>query len=84
MFRDARGLECDLLYENGNGIGAIEIKSSATVASDDALNRIARVLPQISGKVVVCGGAERHSRRDVVPLAGLRAVLERFERSAMR
>lgn len=86
FFRDARGLECDLLYENGNGIGAIEIKSSATVASDDfnALNRIARVLPQISGKVVVCGGAKRHSRRDVVPLAGLRAVLERFERSAMR
>lgn len=84
FFRDARGLECDLLYENGNGIGAIEIKSSATVASDDALNRIARVLPQISGKVVVYGGAERHSRRDVVPLAGLRAVLERFERSAMR
>ena len=60
FFRDARGLECDLLYENGNGIGAIEIKSSATVASDDfnALNRIARVLPQISGKVVVYGGAE--------------------------
>lgn len=84
FFRDARGLECDLLYENGNGIGAIEIKSSATVASDDALNRIARVLPQISGKVVVYGGAERHSRRDVVPLSGLRAVLERFERSAMR
>lgn len=84
FFRDARGLECDLLYENGNGIGAIEIKSGATVTSDDALNRIARVLPQISGKVVVCGGAERHSRRDVVPLAGLRAVLERFERSAMR
>lgn len=84
FFRDARGLECDLLYENGNGIGAIEIKSGATVTSDDALNRIARVLPQISGKVVVYGGAERHSRRDVVPLAGLRAVLERFERSAMR
>lgn len=84
FFRDARGLECDLLYENGNGIGAIEIKSGATVASDDALNRIARVLPQISGKVVVCGGAKRQSRRDVVPLAGLRAVLERFERSAMR
>lgn len=88
FFRDARGLECDLLYENGNGIGAIEIKSGATVASNDfnALNRIAQMLPQISGKVVVCGGANRQSRRDgtVVPLAGLRAVLERFERSAMR
>ena len=37
-----RGLECDRLYENGNGIGAIEIKSGATIASDyfDALKRI--------------------------------------------
>ena len=88
FFRDARGLECDLLYENGNGIGAIEIESGATVASDDfnALNRVAQVLPQISGKAVVYGGADRQSRRagEVVPLAGLRAALEGFERRAMR
>lgn len=88
FFRDARGLECDLLYENGNGIGTIEIKSGATVASDyfNALNRVAQVLPQISGKAVVYGGADRQSRRDgeVVPLVGLRAVLEGFERRAMR
>ena len=88
FFRDARGLECDLLYENGNGIGAIEIKSGATVASDDfnALNRVAQVLPQISGKAVVYGGADRQSRRagEVVPLDGLRAALEGFERCAMR
>ncbi len=84
FFRDARGLECDLLYENGNGICAIEIKSGATIASDyfNALNRIARVLPQISGKAVVYGGADRQSRRDgeVVPLAGLGEVLEQFDR----
>ena len=84
FFRDARGLECDLLYENGDGICAIEIKSGATIASDyfNALNRIAKVLPQISGKMVVYGGADRQSRRDgeVVPLAGLGEVLERFER----
>ena len=84
FFRDARGLECDLLYENGDGICAIEIKSGATIASDyfNALNRIAKVLPQISGKVVVYGGADRQSRRDgeVVPLAGLGEVLEWFER----
>lgn len=84
FFRDARGLECDLLYENGNGICAIEIKSGATIASDyfNALNRIARVLPQISGKAVVYGGADRQSRRDgeVVPLASLGEVLEQFDR----
>ena len=84
FFRDIRGLECDLLYENGNGIGAIEIKAGATIASDYfyALNRIAKVLPQISAKAVVYGGADRQSRQDgeVVPLADLGEVLERFER----
>ena len=84
FFRDVRGLECDLLYEDGNDIGAIEIKSGATIASDyfDALNRIAKVLPQISAKAVVYGGRERQSRRDgeVVPLADLGEVLKRFER----
>ena len=84
FFRDIRGLECDLLYENGNGIGAIEIKSGATIASDyfDALNRIAKVLPQISAKAVVYGGLDRQCRRDgeVVPLADLGEVLKRFDR----
>ncbi len=84
FFRDTRGLECDLLYENGNGLGAIEIKSGATIASDyfDALNRITKVLPQISAKAVVYGGTDRQSRRDgeVVPLADLVEVLERFDR----
>ena len=84
FFRDTRGLECDLLYENGNGIGAIEIKSGATIASDyfDTLNRITKVLPKISTKAVVYGGADRQSRRDgeVVPLADLVEVLERFDR----
>ena len=84
FFRDIRGLECDLLYEDGNSIGAIEIKSGATIASDyfDALNRIAKVLPQISTKAVVYGGLDRQSRRDgeVVPLADLGEVFKRFER----
>ena len=80
FFRDSRGLECDLLYENGNGMGAIEIKSGATVASDwfDSLNRVAKELPEIATKAVVYGGAERQSRRDgeVVPLSGLGGMLE--------
>ena len=31
FFRDADGLECDLLYENGNGIGVIETKSGTKI-----------------------------------------------------
>ena len=83
FFRDSRGLECDLLYQTGLGIGAIEIKSGSTVASDyfHSLNRVAELIPGVSTKAVVYGGAERQSRSDceVVPLAGLAGVLERFE-----
>lgn len=83
FFRDARGLECDLLYETGRGIGAIEIKSGATVASDyfHSLVRVGELVPGISLKAVVYGGAVRQSRSDyeVVPLAGLAGMLERFD-----
>ncbi len=83
FFRDSRGLECDLLYENGHGITAMEIKSGATVASDwfDLLNRVAKELPEIASKNIVYGGAERQSRRDgeVVPLTSLGEVLERID-----
>lgn len=83
FFRDARGLECDLLYETGRGIGAIEIKSGATVASDffRSLDRVAELVPEVSMKAVVYGGAVRQSRSDyeVVPLAGLAGTLERFD-----
>ena len=33
FFRDSSGLECDLFYETGHGISAIEAKSGSTVAS---------------------------------------------------
>ena len=83
FFRDSQGLECDLVCENGNGMGAIEIKSGATVASDwfDSLNRVAKALPQIASRAIVYGGSDRQSRRDaeVVPLADLSEILERFE-----
>ncbi|MCE2459015.1 MAG: DUF4143 domain-containing protein, partial [Dehalococcoidia bacterium] len=51
FFRDSRGLECDLLYETGHGIHAIEVKSGATVSSDyfRSLNRVAEF---------VCMGAQ--------------------------
>ncbi|MCY3852423.1 MAG: ATP-binding protein [Gammaproteobacteria bacterium] len=83
FFRDSRGLECDLLFETARGIGAIEIKSGATVASDffDALNAVEKLIPKVSMKAVVFGGGERQSRSagEVVPFVDLRDVLERFE-----
>ena len=83
FFRDSRGLECDLLFETGRDMCAIEIKSGATIASDyfHALERVARSVPQISTKVVVYGGTVRQSRSagDVVPFSELSDLLERFE-----
>ena len=83
FFRDVRGLECDLLYEKGNGIGAIEIKSGATVAPEwfDGLDRIAAVLPGIGVRAVVHGGLERQSRRggEAVPLSALGELLARLD-----
>ncbi len=83
FFRDARGLECDILYETGRGIGAIEVKSGSTVASDycDSLNRIADLMSNISAKAVVYGGEARQSRGDceIVPLGDLSGTLERFD-----
>lgn len=83
FFRDKRGLECDILYETGDGVGAIEVKAGATIASDyfRALKRVAKVLTRIHSKAVVYGGTDRQSRRDakVAPLADLPKVLERFD-----
>ena len=87
FFRDARGLECDLLYETGQSLGAVEIKSGSTVPSDafNSLNRVADLLPAVSVKAVVTGGADRQSRRDgeVVPLADLPDLLKRFDHDPM-
>ena len=74
FYRDSSGLECDLLYETGDGMVAIEVKSGATVISDyfRTLNRVAEIVPRISSKAVVYGGTARQSRSDceVVPLDG--------------
>ncbi len=83
FFRDARGLECDLFYETAHGIGALEIKSGATVASDyfTSLHRVADLIPNITSKAVIYGGATRQTRGDAeaVPLADLGGVLDGFE-----
>ena len=80
---DARAHSGRWYRETGSGMGAIEAKSGATVASDwfDSLNRVAKELPGITTRAVVYGGAERQSRRDgdVVPLIGLSGMLGRME-----
>ena len=82
FFRDSRGLECDLFYETGRGIGAIEIKAGSTITSTffDPLHRVAKLLPQISSKVVVYGGPTSQSRTagDIVRLRDLNKTLRRL------
>lgn len=84
FFRDVRGLECDVLYRVGDKICAIEAKAGSTITSDyfDALNRVASVLPDITGKTVVYGGADRQSRShgEVVPLSEIGKALDDFDR----
>ena len=83
FFRDAQGLECDLLYETGRGVAAIEAKAGSTISSDyfTSLNRVAELVPEISAKAVVYAGPTRQSRSDceVVPLGELGGMLERLE-----
>ena len=88
FFRDARGLECDLFYDTGQGIGAIEIKSGATVTSDymRSIDRVAALVPEVSWKAVVYGGDQGQSRTncEIVPLSGLTALLQRSEPGQIR
>jgi len=83
FFRDSRGLECDLLFETAGGLCAMEIKSSATVATDffTPLDTVATALGGVAVKAVVYGGAARQSRNagEVVPFDDLHGFLERFE-----
>ena len=83
FFRDSRGQECDLLVEAGVGMGAIEIKSGATIATDyfDSLNAVAKLIPDVSTKAVVYGGTVRQSRSagEVVPFDELYDLLERLQ-----
>src|SRR5258706_503599 len=63
FFRDAHGLEVDLLVDRGADIVAVEAKSGSTVASDafDALTRVAELIPEIRERLVVHGGRDAWS-----------------------
>lgn len=83
FFRDSKGLECDVFYETGDGIYAIEAKSGSTITSDyfRSLDRVAGLVPEVAIKAVVYGGTTRQSRSDgeVVPLADLGGLLQRLD-----
>ena len=84
FFRDSRGLECDLLYRTGRGVAAVEVKSGMTVADDhfDGLVRVGELVPEVTARVLVHGGAGRQTRRgcEAAPLDELAQTLESFER----
>ena len=86
FFRDSRGLECDLLYERGHGINAVEAKSGATVATEwiTRMGRVAATVPAITGKTIAYGGDKAMNWRDVgiVPLDELADALTRFDAGA--
>ena len=83
FYRESAGLECDLFYETGRGILAVEIKSGATVASDwfKPLHRVAATVPTVAARTVVFGGDQQQSRSevDVVPFSSFPAALSRFD-----
>ncbi len=83
FYRDSNKLECDLLYETGRGINAIEAKSGATVASGwtRSLTRVAAAVPDITAQTIVFSGDRAQSRSgvDVTPLAEFASTLERFD-----
>ncbi len=70
-FRDAKGLEVDLVVEEGRNVRGVEVKSGATVASDffGALKRLGTVLQKrealhYSARLVF-GGAGRWKQEEV-------------------
>ena len=83
FFRDSKGLECDLLCPAGGGIAAFEVKSGATVSSEhfQPLHRIAKLVPGVTSKTVVYGGATRQSRSDseAIALADLPGTLKMLD-----
>ncbi len=84
FYRDSQGLECDLLYESGTELIAIEVKAGTNIASDwfKPLHMIEQAIPNVSKKIVVYGGNIAHRRRsqgEYIPVGELSGVLEQFE-----
>ena len=80
FLRTADGLECDLLYERGDGLVAVEIKSGATPGNAwfAGLRRIERTVPRVVATGLVYGGVERQVRSaaTAVPLGEFAGLLD--------
>ncbi len=65
FFRDAHGLEIDLLIERGADIVGVEAKSGATVPLEmfHPIEGVAALIPQLRERFVVHGGAESFRAR---------------------
>ena len=83
FFRDHRGLGCDLLLETATGIVTIEVKSGETISSSyfTSLDKINKLIPNISTKAVVYAGTDRQSRSigEIVPFVEFYDMLKYFD-----
>jgi predicted AAA+ superfamily ATPase len=63
FFRDAHGLEVDLLVERSRELVGVEVKSGATVPIEAfaPLESVSRLLPELRTRIVLHGGAESWS-----------------------
>jgi predicted AAA+ superfamily ATPase len=63
FFRDAHGLEVDLLIERSRALVGVEVKSGATVPMEAfaPLESVARLLPELRTRIVLHGGSESWS-----------------------
>lgn len=65
FFRDAHGLEVDVIVEQGSQLTGVEVKSGATVPLDafGPLDAVAKLVPELRTRLIVHGGAESWSSK---------------------
>jgi len=65
FFRDAHGLEVDLLVERGPRIVGVEVKSGATIPLElfASLDAAAKLIPELATRIVVHGGTDSWSNK---------------------
>ena len=85
FYRDARGLECHLLYAIKNGVGTITIRPGATITADcfRHLDRISEAIPNVLVKAVIYGGSNRqsHEKGEIVPFARVYEFIENLHKA---
>ncbi len=66
-YRDNTGNEIDLIYETGDGLSLIEIKSSATITSDyfKGFKVFEKIYDKILNKIIIYAGDESKKYNDV-------------------